>query len=114
MQTIVPKIIIIKHYYSYFVKAAMLSTQTSYAKHRAMILFCSLEILGQTDSDVKTQLTDTALLWGHQKESEAADQQMINFKKLIVALYIQNSQKYTETLCSDFMFTSLGILGNIV
>lgn len=79
-----------------------------------MILFRSLEILGQTDSDAKTQLADTVLIWGHQKESEAADQKMINFNKLIVAVYIQNSLKYAETLCSDFMFTSLGILGNII
>lgn len=56
-----------------------------------MILFCSLEILGQTDSDVQTQLTDTALLWGHQKKSEAADQKIINYKKLIVAVYIKSS-----------------------
>lgn len=69
-----------------------------------MILFCCLEILGQTDSDVKTQLTETALLWGDEKESEAADQKIINFKKLIVAVYIKNSlcmQKLcAQTLCS--------------
>lgn len=79
-----------------------------------MILFCSLDTFGQTHSDVKTQLTDTALLWGDQKGSEAADRKIINFMKLIVAVYIQKSLKYAETLCSDFMFTSLGILGNII
>lgn len=75
-----------------------------------MILFCSVEILGQTDSDVKTQLACTALLWGDQKESEAADQNIINYKKLIVAVYIKNSP-CMQKLCAQTLCSLLQVFG---
>jgi len=53
--------------------------------------FVFLNLLGKPTGDLKTQLANTALLWGHQKGSRAAGQKMINFKKWIVPVYIQTS-----------------------
>lgn len=65
--------------------------QTSYTKDRAMVLLCFLNFLGKPTADRKTQLANTALLWGDHKRSEAAGQKVMDFKKRIVPVDIHNS-----------------------
>lgn len=80
-----------KHYYSYFVIciAHWSRPPTQTIEKWSCCVF--LNFLGKSAGDLKTQLADTALLWGDQKGSEAAGQKMMNFKKWIVPGSIQNS-----------------------
>lgn len=82
---------IIEHYYSYFVICSAHWSRPAMQRIEQWSCCVFLNFLGKLTGVLKTQLANTALLWGDQKGSEAAGQKMINLKKWIVPVCIQNS-----------------------